>query len=130
MYKIEKNNYGYKLIFGGFIKKDEMQNWVADSKKSLLNSPASFGVFIDMRDLKPLPEDSQQYMVEGQKLYKAKGMKRSVVILSNSIAKMQFQRLAKETGIYEWERYIDASSSSNWEQIGIDWISKQIDPDK
>jgi hypothetical protein len=43
---------------------------------------------------------------------------------------MQFRRIGKETGIYEWERYIDASSVADWEKIGIDWLSKGIDPDK
>ncbi|OEU57610.1 MAG: hypothetical protein BA871_10695 [Desulfuromonadales bacterium C00003096] len=69
-------------------------------------------------------------MQDGQKLYKEKGMVRSVVILDNVITKMQFRRIGKETGIYEWERYIDASSVADWEKIGIDWLSKGIDPDK
>ncbi|MGB9500437.1 MAG: hypothetical protein ACKVE4_12015 [Dissulfuribacterales bacterium] len=43
---------------------------------------------------------------------------------------MQFQCIGKETGIYEWERYIDVSSSPDWERIAVDWISKGIDPDK
>ncbi len=33
-------------------------------------------------------------------------------------------------GIYEFERYIDASSVADWEKVGIDWISNRIDPDK
>ena len=35
----------------------------------------------------------------GQKLYKAKGMSRSVVIVDNVIIKMQFKKIAQETGI-------------------------------
>ncbi|HMV41143.1 MAG TPA: hypothetical protein PK079_09135 [Leptospiraceae bacterium] len=60
-----------------------------------------------MRTLKPLPPESQIHMQEGQKLYKEKGMVRSVVILANTITKLQFKRIAQETGIYQWERYID-----------------------
>lgn len=26
--------------------------------------------------------------------------------------------------------YIDASSKLNWKQTGLDWITKEIDPDK
>jgi len=88
-----------------------------------------FGVFIDMRTLKPILPDTQEFMQQGQKMYKLKGMKRSVVILHSSITTMQFQRIAKETGIYEWERYIDASKTANWEKIGIDWIKSGVDPD-
>ncbi len=49
-------------------------------------------------------------MEEGQKEYKERGMTRSVVILDSAIMAMQFKRLAKDTGIYQWERYIDAST--------------------
>lgn len=126
---IVKKIYGYKLIFDGLIKADEMKAWVDKSRKILSLSPSKFGVFVDMRTLKPLAKDSQQFMKEGQKLYKEKGMVRSAVVLDSAVTKMQFQRIAKETGIYEWERYIDASSVSDWEQVGIDWISKGVDPD-
>ena len=129
MYTIEKKDYGYKLTFGGFIIADEMKLWVDESKKVLAEEPSEFGVFIDMRTLKTLSGDSQELMQEGQRLYKGKGMIRSVVILDSSLVKMQLQRIAKETGIYEWERYIDASSITDWESAGINWISKGIDPD-
>ncbi len=129
MYKIDKKSYGYHLIFSDFIKAEEMNQWVEDSKLALQNENGQFGVFVDMRSLKPLPEDSQNHMVEGQKLYKQKGMQRSVVILSSAITTMQFKRIAKETGIYAWERYIDASKEENWEAVGISWLEKAIDPD-
>jgi hypothetical protein len=57
-------------------------------------------------------------------------MQRSVVILKDKITMMQFRGIAKETGIYEWERYIDASAVENWEQIGLDWILNAVDPDQ
>ena len=106
-----------------------MQKWVVESGKIIKSLPHKFGVFVDMRELKPLDADSQLVMQEGQKLYKGAGMERSVVILANAIITMQFKRIAKETGIYEWERYIDASKTANWEEIGIDWLVNNIDPD-
>jgi len=83
-----------------------------------------------MRILKPLPLEAQKHMQEGQKLYKGKGMSKSVVILSNVTTKMQFKRIGQETGIYQWERYIDEVSNPNWEKAGVDWIKNGIDPDK
>lgn len=130
MFKIEKEDYGYKLTFGDFIKSEEMMAWAEESKKALTAAPKDFGVFIDMRTLKPLPADAQPHMEEGQKLYKEKGMTRSVVILASATTKMQFKRIAQETGIYEWERYIDASSVPEWEKKGISWIREKIDPDE
>ena len=129
MYNIEKRSFGYHLIFGGFMELNEIQDWVIASKKALQSSPNEFGVFVDMRNLKPLPKRSQSEMEIGQKLFKDKGMNRSVVIVNSATAKMQFRRIAKETGIYEWERYIDASSEENWESIGIKWLEKKDDPD-
>jgi len=69
MYKIERKLFGYQLTFGGFIQKDEMEKWVAESKKALTGQKGNFGVFVDMRTLKPLPQDAQEAMKTGQKLY-------------------------------------------------------------
>jgi len=129
MFKIEKKTFGFLLVFGEFILKAEMEQWLQESKKALAGQKGSFGVFVDMRTLKPLPTDSQEVMVKGQQLYKQAGMTRSVVILDNSITTMQFKRLAKESGIYDWERYIDASTVPNWEKAGVDWIVNGTDPD-
>ena len=130
MYKVEKTSYGFKLLFADFIKPEEMTGWLAESKKMLMLPPKEFGVFVDMRTLKPLPPEAQSILEEGQKLFKQKGMARYVVILSNSVLTMQFKRIAKETGIYQWERYIDSNVNPKWEQAGIDWLVKSIDPDK
>ncbi|MCK5039287.1 MAG: hypothetical protein KAS16_09335 [Thermoplasmata archaeon] len=108
---------------------EEMKQWAEDSKSILARTNAGFGVFIDMRTLKPLSDKTKAYMEEGQKLYKAAGMVRSVVILDSHITTLQFKQIAKETGIYEWERYVNASSHSDWEAIGLAWINKGIDPD-
>jgi hypothetical protein len=130
MYKIEKKFYGYKLTFDGFIQLNEMKSWVEDVKKGLVGAPNEFGVFVDMRTLKPLDTETQEFMKTGQVLFKQMGMVRSVVIVEAPITKMQFQRIAKETGIYAWERYLDTQTNSDWENVGLDWISKGIDPDK
>ena len=53
----------------------------------------------------------------------------AVVILGDDITAMQMKLVAKKTGIYEWERYIDASSHLDWEELGMNWIINGIDPD-
>lgn len=128
MYKIEKTQYGVRLTFDGFMRAAEMTEWVAESRKIVPTLGGTFGVFVDMRTLKPLPPDSQAAMQEGQKLYKQAGMQRSVVILNSATTTAQFIRIAKETGIYEWERYVNAAATPNWEQAGIDWLVKAADP--
>ena len=83
-----------------------------------------------MRTMKPLPKDARDAMEEGQRIYGQNGMERSVVILNSTLVTMQFKRIAKETGIDQWERYIDASKTSNWEEVGVSWLEKGIDPDR
>ncbi len=129
MYKIRRTNFGFHLSFGGFIRGPEMEQWALDSEKALAGVSRKFGVLIDMRTLKPLPADAQAPMQKGQKLYKSKGMARSAVILANAVTCGQFRRIAKETGIYQWERYVDASQNPNWKQAALDWVRHGVDPD-
>jgi hypothetical protein len=107
-----------------------MKKWVKESQGAPAGASGKFGIFVDMRALKPLSSEAQNLMVGGQQLYKKAGMERSVVILNSVALTLQFKRLAKDSGIYQWERYLDASSKANWEQLGIDWITKGTDPDK
>ncbi|HNT35800.1 MAG TPA: hypothetical protein PKH07_12490 [bacterium] len=130
MYKIEKTGYGFRLTFAGAIPAEEMTKWVEESKTALAGRSGGFQLLVDMRELKPLAPDAQQTMLQGQQLYKQAGMGRSAVILSSSILTMQFVRLAKESGIYQWERYLDASKNPNWEAQALAWLEKEQDPDK
>jgi hypothetical protein len=42
-------------------------------------------------------------------MYHSRGMQRSCVILQDAITTIQFMRLSRKSGIFEYERYIDAS---------------------
>jgi len=128
MYIIKPEDFGYHLTFAGFIDAEEMQHWYDESKRILEDAPEAFGVFVDMRTLRPLPPDARVIMEEAQAFYKAKGMTRSVVILNDPITTMQFKNIAQKSGIYEWERYLDASTTYDWKTIGLDWIIHEIDP--
>jgi hypothetical protein len=130
MYRIEKKPWGLELTFADTVPKQEMQAWLDDSKNVLKTLTPGFGVFVDLRTLKPIAADAQAVMQEGQKLFKTQGMARSVVILTGSIVTLQFKRIAKETGIYEWERYLDSSVVPTWKDKGIAWVRDKIDPDK
>ncbi len=129
MYSINRTAYGVEITFDGSIKSDQMQQWLDESKATIPSLTNGFGVFVDMRTLRPLDNETQAILLEGQILYKQAGMTRSVVIVNSSLLKLQFVRLAKETGIDQWERYIDASSNSEWQQSGIDWLVDAKDPE-
>jgi hypothetical protein len=129
MYRIEKANWGYRLTFAGSCPDDELLAWLEESRKILADQEEEFCVFVDMRTLIPLSREAQVHMYEGQKLYKRRGMLRSVVILNSPVIAAQFRRIAWETGIGQWERYIDASSVPDWEEVGMDWLLKEVDPE-
>jgi hypothetical protein len=128
MYIIEKTDYGYHLTLGGSILGDEMSRWVEESQQVLASQRGKFSVFVDMRQLQPISADAQVQMQKGQRMYKQKGMERSVVVLSNPTLTRQFSRIARQTGILEWERYIDASLEPDWEQLGMAWILEGKEP--
>jgi hypothetical protein len=130
MYTIETKPYGIRLTFGGEMTPDELRDWLEESKIVLESMPARFGVFVDMRTLSLLDPESQEVMREGQKYYLDKGMERSVVILNSHTLTIQFKRIAYETGIYRWERYVDASRDPDWENTGLRWIQNAVDPDE
>lgn len=129
MYAIEKQPLGFKLVFKGSIAAGEMQQWVDDSRAALSNAPPSFGLFMDMRALQPLPLESQRVMLLGQQLYQRRGMRRSVVIIQDPMTRVQFTRLAHESGVDHWERYISAEDTPDWEKRGWAWIQAGVDPD-
>jgi len=128
MYKIERRVFGYKLTFSGYIAGKEMTRWLEDSRRELEESPAEFGVFVDMRNLGPLPPESRKLIREGQNLYRKEGMKRSAVILADSSTSLHFRRIARESGIYNKERYINSSTNPDWESAGIGWARDGREP--
>lgn len=111
------------------MEKAELREWRADSREALTDSPSSFGVVVDMRELAPLADDAQEVMVEGQLEYREQGMERSAVLVESAVTKMQFTRLAKESGIYEWERYVDAESWDDPTAVARRWIDDGVTPD-
>jgi hypothetical protein len=128
VYKIEKSDLGFHLTFGGDMTKAELEKWYEESEQVLTGQPVPFGVIIDMRTLAPLPAEAQQVMVRGQAMYRGRGMQRSCVILQDAITTIQFMRLARQSGIFKHERYIDASGHKNWLQEARNWVKHAVAP--
>jgi hypothetical protein len=128
VYKIEAIDLGFLLKFGGSITKPELEKWYEESKQALSRRRIPFGVIIDMRTLSPLPAEAQEVMVLGQAMYRSHGMQRSCVILEDAITKIQFMRLAKHSGIFKFERYIDASAHKDWLQEARNWVENAVTP--
>ena len=124
MYSIEKTEYGVKLIFKGFIKRDEIDKWYDESMEFLKTLQPGFDIIVDMRDLKPLPRESQDTMNQGQMMYMQSGMRRAAVILDNATTTMQFKRLGKEVGILDKVYYLNASQYDDWKKPAFKWLNE------
>jgi hypothetical protein len=128
MYKIEKSDLGFHLTFSGAVTKAELEKWYEESEYVLAAQQGPFGVIVDMRTMPPLPVDAHEVIVRGQAMYRSHGMKRSCVILQDAITTIQFMRLAKKSGIFAHERYIDASARKDWQKVALRWIKLGVDP--
>lgn len=130
MHKIEKRPFGFQLTFGGDIDVAEIQQWREEARTAVSGAPKLFGVLIDMRTLRPggLHADAQPIMTDGQSLFKKAGMQRSAVILQSATVTMQFERIAKQSGIDAFERYINAAATPDWEARAVRWIEQKVEP--
>ena len=125
MYEIKKGKLGeyvvYNLTFDGYMNPTEMQAWFTEAKHELLSSPKEFVVKVDMRRLSPLCPESQIIMQKAQKFYRDSGMDRSAVLLNNDLLRFQFEQIARNSGIFEWERYYSNSDPDSDEAMN-DWL--------
>jgi hypothetical protein len=46
------------------------------------------------------------------------------------ITLVQFKRLAMTSGIYAYERYLDASTLPEWTDTAVAWVKDRVEPDK
>lgn len=127
MYKIERQNYGLKLTFEGFINPQEMQAYKDEFRVMLDLLPPQFGLLGDMRNMKPIPPESQA-ILSAHPEWTASRIIRSATVIDSALVKMQSRRLSKEWNQNEAKRYIDASMHPNWEAIAVGWIVDGTEP--
>lgn len=123
VYRIEKKPYGIKFTFDGFVPPEEMSEYKKEFRLVLDLVPAQFGILSDLRNMKPLPPESQKILSANPE-WTAGRITRSATILNSSLVKLQSKRLATEWKQGDTKRYIDASKHSNWEELAIAWIEK------
>jgi hypothetical protein len=125
MYKIEKTDYGFKVVFEGFIQADEMRDWFEESRKKLESVSGDFTVMVDMRKMKTLPPDAKKIVEEGQRYYEFKGSRGAAVIANEIIIREQQKNIGVRSGVGENEVYIDGSQP-DWEQKALEWLKSRI----
>ncbi|XXF79031.1 hypothetical protein P2318_04555 [Myxococcaceae bacterium GXIMD 01537] len=124
-----KTAYGFRVNAPGFLSLAETRAWFEDLKRLVGDSGRPFGLLVDIRSQRANPPESQEVIKEAMAWMKNAGLVRSAVVLDSAVAKLQTTRLAKTSGVYAWERYVDASKGTDWEQRALGWIVNGVDPD-
>jgi hypothetical protein len=123
-------DYGFRSTAPGYIIPAEARLWFEDLKARVLRLEGRpFGLLVDSRTQKSNPPESQEIIREAMVWLRAQGMQRSVVVLDSTVALIQILRIAKSTGVYSYERYLDALKDVHWESKAVDWLVNGIDPD-
>ncbi len=120
--------YGYRSTISDVLPEAEAKAWFEDVKRAV-GTRSNFGQLIDLRRQKAYGPETNAIIQEAMTYVRARGMQRSAVVLASAVTALQIKRLAKETGMYAYERYIDASADPNWEQTALAWIERGVDPD-
>lgn len=130
MIENQRTEYGFRVTAPGFITASEAQAWFEDLKaKVAVKNGRSFGLMVDIRGQKANPPETQEIINQAMQWLKKNGMQRSVVVMDSAVARLQIMRIAKQVGMYAYERYIDASRDPDWETKAVGWISNGTDPD-
>lgn len=128
MYTIEQEEYGLRLSIVGGLAEEEARAWLAEMGKAIRDAKKPFGVLVDVREAKLFMPEAQAVLKQGMELCRRGGMERACVVLNSAVATLQARRLAKETGIDTWQRYVDASETREWEDHALGWIQEGIKP--
>ncbi len=128
MYRIQNEDFGVRIKIDGSLGVERAQVWLGDLAKVLDKTKSPFGVIVDVREAKIFLPQTQEILKKGMEACFKAGMERAAVVLSSAVGTLQARRLARETGIDTWQRYVDASSHKDWERRALDWILNGVDP--
>lgn len=129
MYELVETEYGIRMVTHGFIQNDEVKRMGREAARLVSKQRKGFGVLHDMRGMSTLPPEARAVMKLNMEAAKNAGMGRSAQILDDPVTTLQFNRLAREVGIDDTMRQIDASKTKDCERAAVDWIVKGIEPD-
>ncbi|MCI3927025.1 hypothetical protein MO973_43325 [Paenibacillus sp. TRM 82003] len=108
---LDENRRIIEIVWEGIVKPEDVEETTRAIEAVVPKLGSRFDVLVDMRNLKAFPQDTKQALVEHQRLLKEWGMQRASVAVGGAIAKMQLNRVAKESDHqteFQWETYEEA----------------------
>ncbi|WP_145336660.1 hypothetical protein [Paenibacillus xylanexedens] len=100
-----------EIVWEGIVSPEQVEQVNTEIERIAPQLDNAFDVLVDMRNLKAFPQDTKDTMVAHQKRAKELGMKRASVAVGGAIAKMQLNRISKESEHqteFQWETYDEA----------------------
>jgi len=100
-----------EITWEGIVSPEQVDQVNAEIEKIAPQLGNTFDVIVNMIHMKAFPQDTKEKMVEHQKRLKDLGMKRASVAVGGAIAKMQLNRISKESEHqteFQWETYDEA----------------------
>lgn len=127
----EDRPFGFAIIAPGLISEMDARIWIDDLYQLVTRSGrTTFGLLVDIRRQRANPPGATALIQQAMRWLREAGCVRSAVVLDNSMALIQIRRLAAETGVDAYERYINAVATPDWERKAEDWIVRGIEPDQ
>lgn len=113
MYKVNYDRSKNRIygLLEGYMKIEEAQKYTAELKKAVDMASGGFTVLFDVINLMVLPREVSDEIATGKEYAVAKGLKKSALVMSSAILKLQVDRVFKKIGESE-ERYFDSISSA------------------
>lgn len=125
----EATSYGVRITVSDPQSSEDLSRFTAQLRNGI-GSRQTFGLLVDLRlQVTRRPKEEAAVIVDAMKTARSLGLTRSAVVASNAKTTFAIRQLAFSTGVYEWERYFDASTNSEWEKAALDWIENGTDPD-
>lgn len=100
-----------EIIWDGIVTPEQVEQANIQIQQLSKSLGDSFDVLVDMRNMKAFPQDTKDKIVEHQKMLTQMGMKRASVAVGGAIAKMQLNRISKDSNHqteFQWETYDEA----------------------
>lgn len=129
MITLQKTGWGIHMVAPGYITEDAARAWRDDLHRLLADMPAPFGLLVDIRTQRANPPETQTIIQDVMRSLREKGLQRSAVVLDSALALRQLVRLSQSTGVYAYERYLDANTTPDWERRALDWIQHGREPE-
>ena len=129
MYRIEDRNYGLRMYLSGFMRAEEMEDWLRESENAVSLNSVKIGILIDMTGQYPILNHNLDCIRRGLDHFVKMGVGRTAVVLGDTVNTIKLELISRKDQEIPREYFIDASTEPEWEQKALEWIVNGIVPD-